>query len=624
MAFYRQGVSTLKKNSKLNMWNTVGFMIRCAWGTHKSVIFLSIAMAAATAGKVIVEMLIAPMVLHQVEIYAPLQNLLYMILVFSGLLLLLAGLKAYLKENTLFGRIAVRTDIMIRLDLKAAKTSYSNLLDTKFTDMESKAFRSTSTNKEASEAIWNTCTEILTNIIGFIAYLILIADLNSWIIVLVLFTTLISYYTGKRIHEWGYHHREEEAAYKKRLWYMQETMIKRKYAKDIRIFGMKPWLEDVWNSSMNMYHTFLTKREKKYLWVNVIDVIMTILRNGIAYIYLIWLVLAKDLSASSFLLYFSALSGFTSWVTGILNNFTTLHKQCIDISAIQEFLEWNEPFAFEEGEPLPKEDKAYEIQLVNVSYRYPNAAQDTIHNMNLTLRPDENVAIVGLNGAGKTTLVKLICGFIDPTEGQVLLNHQDIRKYNRRDYYALISAVFQDFSVLEATVAFNVAQSADDVDEKLVWQCLEKAGLSEKVKTLPKGLETNLGKEVFKDGIELSGGQTQRLMLARALYKDAPILILDEPTAALDPIAENDIYRKYNEMTKGSASLFISHRLASTRFCDRILFLEKGNIMEEGTHEELLNKNGRYAKLFHIQSQYYQEGAKFYGNEEIFNMASME
>lgn len=613
-----------KQKMKYNMWNTTGFMISNAWCVCKSVIFLCIAMAIVTAGKTIVEMLIVPMVLHQVEIYAPVQDLLWLILIFSGLLLLLAGLKAYLNENTLFGRIEVRLDIMKQLDEKVAKTSYSNLLDTRFTDIESKAFRSTNSNADATEAIWNTCIEIMTNVIGFIAYLILIADLNVWIIALVLFTTLISYYTGKRIHEWGYHHREEEANYKKRLWYMQETMIKRKYAKDIRIFGMKTWLEDVWKSSMNMYHAFLTKREKKYLWVNVVDVAMTILRNGIAYTYLIWLVLTQDLSASSFLLYFSALSGFTSWVTGILNSFTTLHKQCIDISSIQEFLEWEEPFKFEEGESLQKEDKDYEIQLVNVSYRYPNAEHDTIHNVNLTLHPNENVAVVGLNGAGKTTLVKLICGFLDPTKGQVLLNNQDIRKYNRRDYYALISAVFQDFSVLESTVAFNVAQSIDDIDEKRVWQCLYKAGLSEKINTLPKRLGTNLGKEVFEDGVELSGGQVQRLMLARALYKDTPILILDEPTAALDPIAENDIYMKYNEMTQGSTSLFISHRLASTRFCDRILFLEDGNIVEEGTHEELLNKNGKYAKLFHVQSQYYQEGAKFYGNEEIFNLASMD
>ena len=606
------------------MWNTTGFMISNAWRVCKSVIFLCIAMAIVTAGKTTVEMLVVPMVLHQVEIYAPVQDLLQVILIFSGLLFVLSGLYAYINTNTEFGRITVRIHLMRELGNKLSRTSYSNILLTEFMNLEAKAYRTTQWNESAGEAIWKTWTDILTNLLGFLIYLLFIADLDIWIILLVGITTLISYYTGNRIHKWGYQHQEEEADYQNKLRYMKDTMMKRKYAKDIRIFGMKSWLEAVWMSTMNLYHTFLTKRETRYLWANIIDIIMTILRNGIAYVYLIWLVLAKDLSASQFLLYFGALNGFTNWVNGILNNFATLHKQCIEISSIREFLDWEEPFQFEEGKSLHKEKIDYEIKLVNVSYRYPNAQQDTIHNMNLTIRPNENLAIVGLNGAGKTTLVKLVCGFLDPTEGKVLLNGEDIRTFNRRDYYTLIAAVFQDFSILESTVAINVAQSIDSIDEDKAWQCLEKAGLKEKVETLPKGIHTILGREVFEEGVELSGGQTQRLMLARALYKDSPILILDEPTAALDPIAENDMYMKYKEMTQGSTSVFISHRLASTRYCDRILFLDHGNIVEEGAHEELLNKHGKYAQLFHVQSQYYQEGAKFYGREEVFNVASME
>ena len=202
--------------------------------------------------------------------------------------------------------------------------------------------------------------------------------------------------------------------------------------------------------------------------------------------------------------------------------------------------------------------------------------------------------------------MKLVCGFLDPTEGRILLNGEDIRKFNRNDYYALFSAVFQEFSVLDVTVKENVAQCVDGIDEARVWQCIDKAGLTEKIKSLPKGIETHLGRRVFKDGVEFSGGQTQRLMLARALYKNAPILVLDEPTAALDPIAENDIYQKYNDMTHGRTSFFISHRLASTRFCDRIIFVDSGKIAEEGTHDELLKNGGGYAYMFEVQSKYYR------------------
>ena len=216
---------------------------------------------------------------------------------------------------------------------------------------------------------------------------------------------------------------------------------------------------------------------------------------------------------------------------------------------------------------------------------------------------------MGQNGAGKTTLVKLICGFYDPTEGAVLLNGTDIREFNRREYYALFSAVFQQFSVLDVTLAENVAQQ-ENIDMERVKACVDKAGLTGKVESLTQGYETHIGRLVYEDGVELSGGETQRLMLARALYKGAPMLILDEPTAALDPIAENEIYLKYNEMTKGCTSVYISHRLASTRFCDRIILIADGKISEEGTHDSLMEHGGLYTEMFEVQSKYYREESK--------------
>lgn len=193
------------------------------------------------------------------------------------------------------------------------------------------------------------------------------------------------------------------------------------------------------------------------------------------------------------------------------------------------------------------------------------------------------------------------------TNGRVLLNGEDIRQYNRSDYYRMFSAVFQDFSVVDVSVRQNVAQCTEGIDDEKVWRCLDDAGLTDKVKTLPRRLDTPVGRSIYEDGVEFSGGQTQRLMLARALYKDAPIVILDEPTAALDPIAESEIYQKYSDMTTGKPSIFISHRLASTRFCDRILFVADGGIKEEGTHDELLAKGGEYSKLFEVQSKYYRK-----------------
>lgn len=593
---------------KYNLWQNTRFMLRTSRKYAKSVFPLCIVLALLSAGKSVAELLIAPAILNKIELSASLGSVVFTIAAFALVLMLLSGLRSYVDTNALFGRIAVRSQgIYLSISRKYAETSYPNLLNTDFLALGEKASAACAGNSESSEAIWTTLTDLMTSCIGFIVYLALLTNLNLWLAALVAATTAVSYFASKRINEWGYLHRSEELELTKRIEYANKTATSREFAKDIRMFGLRGWLEDLWGSTMRLYSAFCAKRERKYIWANIIDIVLTFLRNGIAYAFLIGITVKNGLPASQFLLYFAALSGFAQWVVEILDKLSVMHKQSLDISTIREFLDWDEPFDLNGGERIAFEpNKQYEIRLDNVSFRYPKADKDTLSHINLTVHPGEKLAIVGLNGAGKTTLVKLVCGFLDPTEGRILLNGEDIRKFNRNDYYALFSAVFQEFSVLDVTVKENVAQCVDGIDETRVWQCIDKAGLTEKIQSLPKGIETHLGRRVFKDGVEFSGGQTQRLMLARALYKNAPILVLDEPTAALDPIAENDIYQKYNDMTHGRTSFFISHRLASTRFCDRIIFVDGGKIAEEGTHDELLKNGGGYAYLFEVQSKYYR------------------
>lgn len=593
---------------KYNLWQNTGFMLRTSRKYAKSVFPLCIVLALLSAGKSVAELLIAPAILNKIELSASLGSVVFTIAAFALVLMLLSGLRSYVDTNALFGRIAVRSQgIYLSISRKYAETSYPNLLNTDFLALGKKASAACDANSEASEAIWTTLTDLMTSCIGFVVYLALLTNLNLWLAALVAATTAVSYFASKRINEWGYLHRSEELELTKKIEYANKTATSREFAKDIRMFGLRGWLEDLWGSTMRLYSAFCAKRERKYIWANIIDIVLTFLRNGIAYAFLIGITVKNGLPASQFLLYFAALSGFAQWVVEILDKLSVMHKQSLDISTIREFLDWDEPFDLNGGERIAFEpNKQYEIRLDDVSFRYPKADKDTLSHINLTVHPGEKLAIVGLNGAGKTTLVKLVCGFLDPTEGRILLNGEDIRKFNRNDYYALFSAVFQEFSVLDVTVKENVAQCVDGIDETRVWQCIDKAGLTEKIKSLPKGIETHLGRRVFKDGVEFSGGQTQRLMLARALYKNAPILVLDEPTAALDPIAENDIYQKYNDMTHGRTSFFISHRLASTRFCDRIIFVDGGKIAEEGTHDELLKTGGGYAYLFEVQSKYYR------------------
>ena len=604
----------MHEKPKYNLWQNSWYMVKLAWRYSKSVLAICIILAAATAGETVVQLLIAPGILQKLELRASLPQLLGAIAIFTGALILFAAAKEYFDLNKLFGRVTVRIKLIEAIAEKMAQTSYENLLDTAFLQRKERASSACDDNQSPAESIWLTWTNILANLLGFAVYLALLSSLSPLLILVVIATTAAGYFVSRKVNQFGYLHREEEAAYTAEMRYVKRTVTSRVFAKDIRIFGLKPWLMEVWQKSFRLYESFLRRREKHYFLTNLADFLLSLLRNGISYAYLLHLTLTEGLSASTFLLYFTAASGFTQWITGILEQFTQLSKESLEISVVREFLEWPEGFQLTGGDPIPDAvNGTYELQLEHVTYRYPGAAEDTIHDLSLTLHRGEKVALVGLNGAGKTTLVKLLCGFLDPTQGTVRLNGVDIRKLNRRAYYKLFSAVFQEFSLLEATVAENVAQQVEGIDEEKVWQCLENAGLSDAVRALPQGLQTHLGRSIYDDGTELSGGQTQRLMLSRALYRDGAVLVLDEPTAALDPITESEIYLKYSEMTQGKTSLFISHRLASTRFCDRIILLENGSIAEEGSHEALLQRGGSYAKLFSVQRRYYEEGGESHG-----------
>lgn len=595
---------------KYGMGSNVWYMIRLAWScAEKKVIVLSLLSALSAVMLNLINLYVSPAILSAVERQAPVSELLSMIGVFVLALMLVSAASAYVNANTLNGRVSVRQELIAQLNRKSATTSYPNLFNEDFQKLGTKAQHVVGSNSEATEAVWTTLTDLAKNILGFIVYVFLLVSVQPVLVAVILVTTLVGYWAGHYANEWGYRHRDEEAKYTRQLSYLSVKVCTTKAAKDIRIFGLRPWIEELYAKAQRGYQAYQSKAQGVYVWAGIADLVLSFLRNGLAYAYLIALVVNNDLSVAEFLLFFTAVSGFTVWITGILNGFNTLHKQSLDLSTVREYLEFEEPFRFEEGEPVKaRPGEMHEIRLDNVSFRYPGAESDTLSHINLTLHPGENLAVVGLNGAGKTTLIKLICGFLDPTQGRVLLDGQDIRTFNRQDYYALFSAVFQSFSLLAGTVAANVAQDDEDIDRERVKACVEKAGLRKKIESLKDGYETCLNREVYEDAVMFSGGETQRLMLARALYKDAPFIILDEPTAALDPIAESEMYLKYNEMTGGKSSVYISHRLVSTRFCDRIILIAGGVIAEEGTHESLLAQGGQYAELYAVQSKYYKEG----------------
>ena len=251
-----------------------------------------------------------------------------------------------------------------------------------------------------------------------------------------------------------------------------------------------------------------------------------------------------------------------------------------------------------------------------MSFRYPGAEKDIFRHLNLTIHKGERLAVVGVNGAGKTTLVSLMMGLYDVTEGEIRINGIPIAEFDKKELYSMFSAVFQDVNILAFTLRENVAGRLEGIDDNRVTAVLEQVGLTEAVNALPKKTEQMMLKVIEEDGVLLSGGQNQKLSIARALYKDANMVIMDEPTAALDPLAEAEIYENFSALVKGKTAVYISHRLASTRFCDHIAFFDGEGLKEYGTHEELMARRGRYYEMFTVQGKYYTQAAESVSEEE--------
>jgi len=589
------------------MFSNILYMLRHAAAFPRVLWMLGIQVVTSVMISV-VTLYMAPSFLRILEEHDSLAKLLAVIGGFSLMLILLNGLETYIKINNQSGRVSVRLSVMREMNRKAGSCSYPLLNDQRFQDRLAGAKYAVNNNIAPAEKIWETLYLLLKDGICFCIYLALMVNVKPVLVAVTIVITVADFVMVRRFDSWYHEHREEEGKIIRQDRYFYNCARNPKLAKDIRIFGMKEWLWDIREDICRLRRNFLYRREKNTICKNVIETLLDLLRNGCIYAYLLVITLQGGLSASEFLLYFTAAAGFTGWVTGILANVTELNRQSIKISLVREFCETEEPFRFEDGrELLWKRDNVYEFEFRDVTFRYPDTEDPVLEHFNLKIRGGEKLAVVGLNGAGKTTLVKLLCGFLDPDSGQVLLNGVDIREYNRRDYYKLFGAVFQEFSFLGATIAENVAQSVEP-DMERVRSCVEQAGLKERIERFPEQYETKLGKQVYpEEAVELSGGETQRLMLARMLYKNAPVMVLDEPTAALDALAERDMYERYADFARGSTAVYISHRLASTRFCDRVILLDGGRILEEGTHEYLMKQGGRYAELFEIQSRYYKD-----------------
>lgn len=403
----------------------------------------------------------------------------------------------------------------------------------------------------------------------------------------------------------------------RKMTYLESVTKNFDFAKDIRIFSMSGIFSRELNIINDDFNVLNKKHHNRWILCSVSMELVLLMQKTLMYVWLVYNVVQGNYQVSDFVLYVGLVTTFHDAVGYVNWIFSNIRGNCLLINDYRNFLNWEESSKNKTGNEN-KEIKCdnYIFEFENVSFKYPGQDNYALKNINLKIEDREKLAIVGVNGAGKTTLIKLIMKLYEPTQGRILLNGVDIKEYNREEYFKLFSPVFQNVECFAMSIYQNISfEEEQNTDLEKVRNVLEQSGLKSKIDRYNKDLHTNLLKIFDKEGIDLSGGEKQRLAMARAMYKGGKVIILDEPTAALDALAEDKMYREFDKMIQGQTSIFISHRLGSTRFCDKIAMFDGGEIVEEGTHDELIAKNGKYAYMYEVQSQYYRENQEIDGGQ---------
>lgn len=533
--------------------------------------------------------------------------------VLTGLGLAITSEVEYLLMTFDIKGTSLRTQIEMDFHQQQWDLDYDQISSGKIQDLAHTAFsKGLSWTYAGAEAIYIYGRGTLIDIATLLVFLATLSTVIPWVFALVLLSAAISYAGLSWYRKWYQTNNVNWNKLSRQQAYISRNAYALENGKDIRMFGMAGWYHTHLDRLLSLQDAWQRRNSLRHFLGTQVGELAGLCRDALVYGSLVIAVTQGSLSIAQFTLMFGMTNGFITLLDQLLKDFSGLQTASLDLQELREFMTLKprtpaRPLTTSEQAQLAQ--RPVTIHFDHVTFRYPEAKTASLKDVSFTLEAGQKLAIVGVNGAGKSTLARLMMGLLHPTSGTILINGLSADLLPLATRFSLFAPVFQETIVLALSLADNVALTNPPQPQR-VESALKDAGLADFVVTLPQKAHTPMTRYTRDDGIELSGGQSQKLMLARALYKDAPVLVLDEPTAALDAIAENEVYQEYAQLASGKTSLFISHRLASTRFCDTILFMDHGQVLESGTHDQLIANNGRYAQMYHIQSKYYQPEAK--------------
>lgn len=597
-----------KRKPKYGLLSCVGYIYRYLWKNERCLALHGLFTVVITVAAAAVELYTPSFILEALENASAFGYVALVIvgLLIAGFLAELAGKIVSIRNET--GELYMTDHLLYQKLSKQRSRDWYHQYSESIQKLDERADKAVQDNHTAGVHLPMDFAAIVATVLNFLLFGGVVSMLHPLIIALLAIGCAVSYGMTVWERKANYQQMDERNAANKRMRYVHHMADTFKYGKDIRLYRMQSYLHTLSSKIIATCQHFVDLWECRRFLTAVISFLVVLIRDGLAYGFLIYKAVAGEVNAAQFVLYFSAITALSGYMNDILTNWGKVAEGALQISDFREDLEIEDKLNHGKGIPTPK--GPFTIEFKDVCYKYPMGEKQILDHVSFKIAAGEKIALVGLNGAGKTTLTMLMCGLLLPDSGEVLIDGHSILEYNRDELYDLFGLVPQNYNLLPMSIGRNIAcaMTEEEIDRQKLWACLEMVGLAEKIRSLPMKENTPLNREVYPDAVDLSGGEKQKLLMARLLYKNPACMILDEPTAALDPIAESKMYEKYNEITRNVTSVFISHRLASTRFCDRIFLLDGANFAEEGTHDELMAAGKKYRELFDVQSKYYKEG----------------
>lgn len=543
-------------------------------------------------------------------------QLIYFVIIGFLFQLVFTVVNSYYNSEIWWRYFAARFFLIGKMNRKVMSMNYQHLEDSDVMDCYQRAKNACGSNVGGVEGMMRATVTFLISLATATLGITILGMMNIWIVVLMIILAFLCFLVvnqGNKISKeevWN-----PLASWWRKRDYMQHITTTFSAAKDIRIFGLQKWLSEKYRILNKERYNAQKINAKIWTKTTGITNILKFISQIPLYVWVVYAVINEQISIGSFFLYLSAADTIFENVSLVLNGASNIMARSLEVDDFRTFLDFEDESQQNKGIILEKQDE-YRFEFQNVSFKYPKAEKYSLKNLNLSIADGEHLSVVGINGAGKSTMIKLLLRLYEPTEGRILLNNIDIREYERQSYYDVFAPVFQKTELfafpLDENVSMKAPQKTDSIKAE---NCLVMAGLSNKIKSLSKGVKTEVLKVIYDDGVDLSGGEKQKLALARALYKDASVIVLDEPTAAFDALAEATLYEEFDKLIQGKTAVFVSHRLGSTRFCDKVAMFENGEMIEYGTYSDLLERGGAFANLYRIQSQYYVDSVENSGGD---------